>query len=147
VADFARRYMRWSVIHRTAIQPSTYLAQALLNPLPLALLALLCAPSLRAAAALGLLMILKAAIDLSTAGAISNTRFGGSGAAAVWLKDAILFYAWVRGLFVRTVLWRGNVLRVGAGSRLLDRDRLPAPDSSSLPVSLDHGVRVGHGLG
>jgi len=39
VNSFWGRYARWSVIHRTAVTPLTYLAQALLNPWPLSLLA------------------------------------------------------------------------------------------------------------
>ena len=37
----------------------------------------------------------------------------------VWLKDLLLFVTWIHGLFARTVVWRGNRLRVQAGSRLV----------------------------
>ncbi|HEX4620451.1 MAG TPA: ceramide glucosyltransferase [Myxococcaceae bacterium] len=118
VGDFTRRYARWSVIHRTAIQPQTYLAQALINPLPLAALACLAQPAAAPLSALAALAGLKAAIDLSTASALAPGVFRARNAWAVWLKDGILFAAWVRGLTCRTILWRGNRLRVGAGSRL-----------------------------
>jgi ceramide glucosyltransferase len=123
VGDFARRYARWSVIHRTAVQPQTYLAQGLLNPLPLALVACLAGPGRGAFLALAALCAAKCLIDVSTARALAPGAFRWRDGWAVWLKDAILFGAWVRGLVCRTVLWRGNPLRVGSGSRLL----LPEP--------------------
>jgi ceramide glucosyltransferase len=118
VGDFTRRYARWSVIHRTAVQPHTYLAEALINPLPLAALACLAHPAAAPVSALAALAGLKAAIDLSTAAALAPGVFRARNAWAVWLKDGILFATWVRGLACRTILWRGNRLRVGAGSRL-----------------------------
>jgi ceramide glucosyltransferase len=118
VGDFTRRYARWSVIHRTAVQPHTYLAQALINPLPLAALACLAQPAAAPISVLAALAGLKAAIDLSTAAALAPGVFRARNAWAVWLKDGILFATWVRGLTCRTILWRGNRLRVGAGSRL-----------------------------
>ncbi len=36
-----------------------------------------------------------------------------------WLKDALLFVTWLHGLVARTVVWRGNRLRVHSGSRLV----------------------------
>ncbi len=40
-------------------------------------------------------------------------------ALAVPVKDALLFAAWVHGLFTDTVDWRGNKLKVMPGSRLV----------------------------
>jgi ceramide glucosyltransferase len=119
LGDFVARYKRWSVIHRTAVQPATYWAQALVNPLPLAALAVVSSPGVRPAEAFVACAVLKAALDLATARAVSPGAFRLSHAWAVWLKDAILFATWVRGLFCRTVVWRGNTLRVAQGSRLV----------------------------
>jgi ceramide glucosyltransferase len=134
VGDFIRRYWRWSVIHRTAVQPATYLAQALLNPWPLALLALALSPSPCTLASAGLCLGLKAAIDVAVARSLAGGgRFGLAAFAAVPLKDLLLFVAWVNGLACRTVVWRGNRLRVTAGSRLvpigLPGWRAPTDDS------------------
>ena len=49
-------------------------------------------------------------------------RCGASGWRAllgVPVKDALVFITWFHGLWARTVVWRGNRLRVGQGSRLL----------------------------
>jgi ceramide glucosyltransferase len=124
------------VIHRTAVQPQTYLAQALINPLPLAALACLAQPAAAPVSALAALAGLKAVIDLSTASALAPGVFRARNAWAVWLKDGILFATWVRGLTCRTILWRGNRLRVGAGSQLRPSD-----------ARLGHRVRLGHRTG
>lgn len=119
VASFFQRYVRWSVIHRTAISLPTYLSQALLNPWPLVLVAAALEPSgLTGALVLGALG-LKAAIDVSAARALRCGPLGPGAVAAVALKDVLLFLAWCNGLVSRTVLWRGHRLRVTHGSRLV----------------------------
>ena len=117
-SDFLKRYMRWSVIHHSSLELGTYFAHALLNPLPLALIAAALYPSgstLLAVAAVG---ALKVAIDLAAARSLRPGRYGLWALAAVPLKDVLLFAAWVNALFQTTVDWRGNVLRVGPGSQL-----------------------------
>ncbi|MFT3836947.1 MAG: glycosyltransferase [Myxococcaceae bacterium] len=118
VGSFIKRYLRWSVIHRTAVALPTYGAQALLNPWPLTLVALFLAPSKAMLAASALVLAAKALLDVSSARALTM-RVGWKAAAVVPLKDLILFVAWCNGLFQRTIDWRGNRLRVGAGSRLM----------------------------
>lgn len=124
VSDFWRRYARWSVIHRTALSVPTYVAQVLLNPIPVATAAVLLEPNRETAVALFGVMLAKTAVDVTTASVLGH-RFGRWLMPAVLVKDLILFATWARGLFVRTVDWRGNQLRVGAGSRLT-----PAPESA-----------------
>ncbi len=124
VSSFVRRYVRWSVIHRTAISLPTYLCQALLNPWPLSVLALGLAPRPSVLAASAAVLGLKALLDVSSARALSM-RVGWWAAAVVPLKDLILFAAWCNGLFCRTIDWRGNRLRVGYGSRLLPSGEEP----------------------
>lgn len=70
VLSFFQRYLRWSVIHRTAVSPGTYLAQALLNPTPLALLGAMLAPSSETAAICLVVALGKVAVDLSTVRAL-----------------------------------------------------------------------------
>lgn len=118
VGSFIRRYLRWSVIHRTAVALPTYGAQALLNPWPLTLVALCLAPSKAMLVASALVLAAKALIDVSSARALTM-RVGWKAAAVVPLKDLILFVAWCNGLFQRTIEWRGNRLRVASGSRLV----------------------------
>jgi ceramide glucosyltransferase len=131
VASFFQRYVRWSVIHRTAISLPTYLSQALLNPWPLLVLAAALEPSgLTVALALAGLL-LKAGLDVSAARALRCGAAGPGAVVAVALKDALLFVAWCNGLVSRTVLWRGHRLRVTSGSRLVR----PAPAVSTEPAT------------
>lgn len=121
VGDFWRRYARWSVIHRTAIPLPLYLAQALLNPAPLAWAAALLAPSRTTLAlALGLTGV-RVLLDVGSwllLGARPAWSAVARAVPACVLKDALLLAAWARGLVCRTVDWRGTRLRVHAGSRL-----------------------------
>jgi ceramide glucosyltransferase len=127
VASFWARYARWGVIHRTAVSLPTSLAQALLNPWPLALIAVAAHPTALAAALCAGTLVLKALVDVSCARAL-GCRAGVEGLLAVPLKDLLLFAAWAQGLVRRTVDWRGNRLRVGPGSRLVSDVALePAP--------------------
>jgi ceramide glucosyltransferase len=119
VPDFFRRYIRWSVIHRTAIDRSTYLAQALLNPSPIAWIAAVLCPDREVVAAAVAVTLVKALIDVCSASALRGAWFGPRALLATPLKDLLLFIAWVNGLYTRTVNWRGNRLRVASGSRLV----------------------------
>jgi len=119
------------VIHRTALQPSTYAAQVLLFPIPLATIAALLAPSRSALIALACVIVLKSVLDLATAQTLGH-RLHLRLAPAVLIKDMLLFAAWVRGMFVRTVDWRGNLLRVEQGSRLV------ASTAEQVPNDLEH---------
>lgn len=119
VQSFFSRYLRWGVIHRTAVTLPTSLAQGLLNPLPLLALASLLEPGLRTGVALGLGVLLKVALDLGAARALRCEVDLRWALPAVLVKDLLVFIGWARGLVVRTVTWRGTRLRVGARSRLL----------------------------
>ncbi len=123
VGAFFARYQRWSVIHRTAISSATYLAQALLNPLPLALLAALLSPSAPSLTAVALLGALKLAMDLLLFHALRAEPLRPSRLPTLLLagllKDLLLFVAWTQGLVRRTVDWRGHRLTVLRGSRLV----------------------------
>ena len=123
VGAFYRRYQRWGVLQRTVVAPSTYLAQALLNPAPLALLAALLAPAAHTLAAVAALVGLKVALDLAMLHALRGTRPPLAAAPAVLLKDVLLFGAWVHAGLRQTVCWRGTRLHVLSGSRLVR----PAP--------------------
>ncbi|PZR05121.1 MAG: glycosyl transferase [Archangium gephyra] len=117
--SFFDRYLRWGVIHRTAVTLPTSLAQGLVNPLPWMALALVLSPGLGLASLLLGAVILKVALDVSSARALKCGPLGWRVAFAVLVKDALLFVTWLNGFFSRTVLWRGRRLRVGARSRLI----------------------------
>lgn len=132
VGDFYRRYLRWSVIQRTSITLPTYLGQALLNPIPLALLGLLLAPSRWGGLAVLGVAGAKMAVDVTAFRLLRQGPVPAAALPAVLLKDALLFVTWCYALFSRTVVWRGNRLRVHAGSRLVPL--APAP-VTSLPTA------------
>lgn len=119
VGDFYARYKRWSVIQRSLMPLTTYAAQLLLHPVPLALIGALLWPTPLALALAGTVAGLKAACDLTLASAMRPSRLPWHTLLALPLKDALLFAAWARGLVRRSVEWRGHRLRVGPGSRLL----------------------------
>ncbi|SEU06587.1 ceramide glucosyltransferase [Stigmatella erecta] len=118
VGDFFKRYMRWSVIHHMSVSTPTYLAQGLLNPAPLALLAALLAPSPGTFALAGAVACLKALLDVAVLRLLRPEPVSWGALPVVFLKDALLFVAWCNGLFSRTVQWRGTRLRVLPGTRL-----------------------------
>ncbi len=137
VGHFFRRHLRWSVIHRTAISLPTYLAEALLNPIPLALIGWALRPTPGAASTLAVCAVLKPALDAAAFSRLRGERFSWRAFAIVWVKDALLFLTWVHGLFARTVMWRGNRLRVHAGSRLVPlADPPPSGDPSVTGASV-----------
>ncbi|AKF82576.1 glycosyl transferase [Myxococcus fulvus 124B02] len=119
VRAFFQRYLRWSVIHRTAVTPSTYVAQSLLNPAPLAVAGALVSPSMESVTLATLVVLGKVLVDLGAFRALRPQPVSWRAAPAVLLKDALLFAAWWHGVFCRTVDWRGTRLRVGPGTRLL----------------------------
>ncbi|MHB8872783.1 MAG: glycosyltransferase [Myxococcaceae bacterium] len=130
--DFLKRYVRWSIIHHASLELGTYFAHALMNPLPLALLAAALYPSGSTLLAVLAVGVLKALIDVAAARSLRPSAFGLVAMAAVPLKDVLLFAAWVNALFQSTVNWRGNLLRVGPGSRLypVEADEATESDES-----------------
>ncbi|WP_224249461.1 ceramide glucosyltransferase [Hyalangium gracile] len=129
VGAFFKRYVRWSVIHHSSVGTMTYLAQGLLNPVPLALLAALLEPGMPAFAAVAALAMTKAAIDVTVFRMLRPEPVSWRTVPAVLIKDALLFVAWCNGLFSRTVDWRGTRLRVLPGTRL-------APVETRAPLAL-----------
>ncbi|CAM3915395.1 glycosyltransferase [Corallococcus sp. ZKHCc1 1396] len=119
VDAFFQRYLRWSVIHRTAVSPTTYLAQALLNPVPLALGGALFQPSVLTGLGALAVVLGKVWVDVAVFRALRPQPVGLRAAPAVLVKDALLFAAWWHGAFRRTVDWRGTRLRVVSGTRLV----------------------------
>jgi ceramide glucosyltransferase len=145
VGHFFRRYLRWSVIHRTAIRFPTYLAESLLNPIPLAVIGYALRPTAGAAATLAVCAVLKPTLDAVAFSRLRRELFSWRAFGVVWVKDLLLFVTWVHGLFARTVVWRGNRLRVHPGSRLVplaDPTRSGASDVTGFSEKLPalHGT-------
>lgn len=126
VRSFFERYLRWGVIHRTAVSAPVSFSQGLLNPLPVLGLACACSPSPTTAGLFAAGALLKTALDLSSARALGCQVPLALALPAVLVKDALLFVTWAHGLFARSVVWRGQRLRVGRRSQLL-RPTRPLP--------------------
>ncbi len=118
VGAFFQRYLRWSVTHRTAMTFPAYLAESLLNPIPLAVIGFALRPGPGAAATLAACAVLKPALDSVAFSRLRSQFFSWQAFGAGWVKDGLLFITWVHGLFARTVKWRGNRLRVLPGGTL-----------------------------
>jgi len=134
VKDFFNRYMRWSVIHRTAISLPTYIGQAFLNPTPLAVIGFTLAPSMKAALFVMMTATAKALLDVGIVRQFRTESFGPRILPAIFLKDFLIFFAWCNGLFDRTVVWRGNKLRVHHGSLLMPLESEPMVAPAPLPL-------------
>src|SRR2546423_1523474 len=118
LSAFASRYARWSVMQRQCAGLAPYLGLLLLNPVLLAALALLVAPS-RVLAASFWLILAGRALANAAAGRLARDRcFGLRTLALVPLEELLAGAAWLHGLCRHTIVWRSNRLRVGPGSVL-----------------------------
>jgi len=144
VGHFFRRYLRWSVIHRTAISFPTYLAESLLNPIPLAVIGCALRHTAGAATTLAVCAVLKPTLDAVAFSRLRRELFSWRAFGVVWVKDLLLFVTWVHGLFARTVVWRGNRLRVHSGSRLVPLAK-PTPSGDSDVTGFSEKLPALHG--
>jgi len=133
---FFARYVRWGTIQRTSVGPLAYAGLLLLNPLPIACLALMVHPSGIAWALLVGVWAGKALLERAAARSLRGSSFALRGWLALPLKDAILLAAWLGGLCRSEVVWRGSRLAVLDGTRLVPLRRLPAPAWRSAPASM-----------
>jgi ceramide glucosyltransferase len=126
VRDFCARHVRWGQMRRQ-IAPALYFAEPLLTPLPFLLLGAACLgagaePGVVSGpvwwAFFGLGLLLKLVSDARVVARVRGERLR-FGELPCWLcKDLMLLGIWVAGAVKRTVVWRGNVLRIGPGSEL-----------------------------
>jgi ceramide glucosyltransferase len=148
VERFLNRHVRWAQMRRRLV-PAAFVGELLLNPvlwLTLAVGALGLELRFVALAACG--VAVKCAADAALLKRLSGR---GPRAAQVLLmpvKDLLIAGIWVAGFFRRSVNWRGNRFRIGAGSVLSQvnsvhiadapgsvRWRSSSPGSSASPAS------------
>jgi len=115
VRRFYERYTRWAII-RTRSVPWSYPLELVANPVALSLVAVL--TGLSSPWLLPLVVLAKIGID-----AITVYGLRGHGAkpwhlALVPLKDLFLAFIWFVPFFGAKVVWRGQPLRILAGTRL-----------------------------
>jgi ceramide glucosyltransferase len=122
---FLDRHVRWAQMRRR-IAPGVFVAETLANPLPWLIAAALalwvwggelaCAPA--AAALIGIGVAVKLAADVSLFMRLRGERMPLRYLALVPLKDLLLMGVWCIAAVKRTITWRGNRMRIGAGSVL-----------------------------
>jgi ceramide glucosyltransferase len=126
VRDFCARHVRWCQMRRR-IAPALYFAEPLLSPLPFLLLGLACLLAggqvgfASRAAVLGFLiggLLLKLGSDAHVLSRVRGERLRLHELPCWLCKDLMLLGIWALGAVKRTVVWRGNVLRIGPGSEL-----------------------------
>lgn len=131
VSAFLARHMRWCQMRRRLV-PKTFLFEPLLNPTLWLGLVFLSALAVDARTAVPGTWIAAGALVGLAIKYISDIvllrRLRGSAphwADLIWIpvKDLVFFWAWVTGSFRRRVIWRGNTLWIGRGSRLLRAPR------------------------
>lgn len=124
--DFCARHVRWGQMRRR-IAPLLYLGEPLFSPLPFLLvgcLALLAGgelPFVSRAALLGFFSVGFLGKLLSDAHVLARVRGERLRLDELpcWLcKDLMYLGIWGLGAVKRTVVWRGNAMRIGAGSEL-----------------------------
>jgi ceramide glucosyltransferase len=126
VKDFCARHVRWCQMRRR-IAPALYFAEPLLSPLPFILFGLLC---LLAGAQVGFAsrtalavffaagLLFKLGSDAHVLSRVRGDRLRLRELPCWLCKDLMLLGIWAMGAVKRTVVWRGNVLRIGPGSEL-----------------------------
>jgi ceramide glucosyltransferase len=126
LSDFTGRYSRWAVLHRTTTGRCVHLLQATLNPVLLGTAALLADPGASTAAALGAVCLSKILVDGACARLLRPGGFRAWQLLLVPVKDLAFAWCWASGLVRSHVLWRGNRIRVLAGTRIEPGDGLAA---------------------
>jgi ceramide glucosyltransferase len=126
VKDFCARHVRWCQMRRR-IAPALYFAEPLLSPLPFILLGLLCLlgggqVGFASRAALAVFfaagLLFKLGSDAHVLSRVRGERLRLRELPCWLCKDLMLLGIWALGAVKRTVVWRGNVLRIGPGSEL-----------------------------
>jgi ceramide glucosyltransferase len=118
LGDFASRYARWAVLHRSITGRAVHLGQALLNPVLLALAAAVLEPGRRTGLALCAVAAAKAAVDGACGRLLRPGGFRAWQLALAPAKDLLFALAWGRAFVSSEVVWRGRRIRVLEGTRL-----------------------------
>jgi ceramide glucosyltransferase len=125
VGSFMRRYIRWGLM-RSRMKALLYPVEPLSNPMAIVLLAPLFGMANN-------LVILWAVVMTMLRDGIQSARLRGTGRLAYALplgrhKDLLMLLAWAAAPFVRHISWRGNRVRVSAGTRLYTQSPMDPPE-------------------
>lgn len=111
---FLNRHLRWAQIRRRGARWA-FAGEPLLNPVLWSALALAAGFPLVAASA----TVLKIASDALLAHRLGRRSYRLRDLAWIPVKDLVIAGLWAVAAFRRRVWWRGNLRRIGAGTRLL----------------------------
>jgi ceramide glucosyltransferase len=126
VREFWARHVRWGQMRRR-IAPALYFAEPLFTPLPFIVLGLSCLlggadPGYVSRAGLGVFfaagLAFKWGSDAHVLSRVRGRRLKLRELPCWFCKDLMVLGIWGLGAVKRTVVWRGNVLRIGRGSEL-----------------------------
>jgi ceramide glucosyltransferase len=124
--DFCARHVRWGQMRRR-IAPLLYFGEPLFSPLPflvLGCLSMLAGGRLPFVSNAGLLeffgagFVFKLVSDAHVLSRVRGERLRLRELPCWFCKDLMYLGIWMLGAVKRTVVWRGNVLRIGPGSEL-----------------------------
>ena len=113
VSAFLQRHLRWSML-RWRLRPLAALCEPLTSPLALLPLAVLAWGTAGVTWAVCLLMLR----DVGGWIALRGWRRAWLPAALAPLRELCMLFVWARAPFKRHVVWRGNRVRIGAGTLL-----------------------------
>ncbi|MEM9455419.1 MAG: glycosyltransferase [Myxococcota bacterium] len=132
VSSFLSRHLRWSQMRRR-IAPLAYVFEPVLSPLPWLALVILLASAhhgsmlgMRSAAWIQLALCgmgLKIGTDVLAVYRLRGSVPRGLAPLLIPVKDVVVLGLWVAAWTLRGVNWRGNRMRIGAGSALVPARR------------------------
>jgi ceramide glucosyltransferase len=122
---YVERFGRWAILQRHAAGMVMFSLQNLVNPIVLGTLALLCAPSMKGLAVLGVISASKSALDVYQMHLMRPEGVRWWAFFLIPYCDLMNARAWFYGLRYDRVEWRGNVLQVTSGTRLVQLRRAP----------------------
>lgn len=123
---FYDRYTRWGTIQRRSVGLGLYVAGLVLNPLPIALLALAVSPGESTAWCVLACALCKLELERAARRSLGLEAPVLRCALAVSVKDVLLVLTWIVGLTRNVVSWRGTRLAVLDGTVLAPIDPIAA---------------------
>lgn len=119
IGEYVRRYQRWSIMQRTGGGYLVYLSQTMVYPLILATIGLLLHPTVDRLLWWLAIGVVKAILDYIQASMLRYTRLSPVSMLLGPLNDLLVLWIWTYGLLWNKTVWRGTVLKVTWGTKLV----------------------------
>lgn len=121
ITEYCKRYQRWSLLQRTGGGYLVYLLQVMMYPLLLATLALILSPSWVGLAWWLGIAFGKSALDVTQAKMLRQSPLSPLAFVLGPVNDILIAWIFLYGLLFDTVVWRGTVMKVTWGTKLVPR--------------------------